>query len=63
MTARPLDWFAALRSRVGVGITPDALVYITGGASIALSTLVTITDLDHVGFQQLELWDSTGTAA
>jgi hypothetical protein len=31
------------------------------GQSIALSTLVTISDLDSVGYQKLELWDSAGT--
>ena len=30
--------------------------------TIALSTLVTITDPDNVGYQKLELWDSNGTA-
>jgi hypothetical protein len=31
------------------------------GQTLALSTLVTVSDPDHVGFQQLELWDSSGT--
>ena len=29
-----LDWFATLRSRFGVSVTPDALVYVTGGAAL-----------------------------
>ena len=35
----------------------------TRGASIALSTLVSIADPDGVSFQKLELWDSIGNAA
>jgi hypothetical protein len=35
----------------------------TPGATIALSTLVTINDPDGVGFQKLELWDSNGMPA
>jgi uncharacterized protein (DUF983 family) len=31
------------------------------GTSLALSQLVTISDLDQAGFQMLELWDSNGT--
>jgi autotransporter passenger strand-loop-strand repeat protein len=34
----------------------------SAGQSIALTTLVTIADPDHVGYQKLELWDSNGTA-
>jgi hypothetical protein len=33
------------------------------GDSIALSTLVRVTDTDSVGFQALHLWDSNGTIA
>jgi hypothetical protein len=35
----------------------------TPGQQIALSTLLTISDTGHVGYQKLELWDSNGTAA
>jgi hypothetical protein len=35
----------------------------TKGQIINLSTLVTISDPGNVGYQQLELWDSNGTAA
>jgi hypothetical protein len=35
----------------------------TRGQVVDLSTLVTISDPDHVGYQQLELWDSAGTVA
>ena len=35
----------------------------TRGGTLPLSTLVTVSDPDHVGFSQLELWDSNGTAA
>ena len=35
-----LDWFATLRSRLGVSITPDALLYVTGGAAISQITTV-----------------------
>ena len=35
----------------------------TGGQQIALSTLVSIVDHGHVGYQKLELWDSNGTVA
>ena len=34
----------------------------TRGQTLALSTLVTISDPDGVGYQKLELWDSAGTA-
>jgi high affinity Mn2+ porin len=30
-----LDWFSTLRARLGATVTPDALVYATGGAAIA----------------------------
>jgi hypothetical protein len=33
----------------------------TPGQSITLSSVVTISDPGHVGYQQLELWDSAGT--
>jgi hypothetical protein len=33
----------------------------TASQSISLSTLVTISDPDNVGYQKLELWDSNGT--
>ena len=33
------------------------------GDTIALSTLVRVTDTDSVGFQALHLWDSNGTIA
>jgi high affinity Mn2+ porin len=36
-----LDWFSTLRGRLGVTVTPDALVYATGGAAIA--------GISHVG--------------
>jgi hypothetical protein len=42
-------------------VTNDASA--TPGQTLSLSTLVTISDPDHAGFQQLELWDSIGTAA
>jgi opacity protein-like surface antigen len=29
-----LEWFATLRGRVGATVTPDALVYVTGGAAV-----------------------------
>ena len=35
-----LDWFATLRSRLGVSISPDALVYVTGGAAMSQITTV-----------------------
>ena len=35
----------------------------TPGQQIALSTLVTIADPGNLGYQQLELWDSSGTPA
>ncbi len=35
----------------------------TGGQQIALSSLVSIADPGHVGYQKLELWDSNGTVA
>ena len=35
----------------------------SAGQSLALTTLVTITDPDNVGYQNLELWDSNGAAA
>jgi hypothetical protein len=35
----------------------------TRGQMLALSTLVTISDPDGVGYQKLELWDSAGTVA
>ena len=35
-----LDWFATFRSRLGVSITPDTLVYVTGGAAISEITTV-----------------------
>ena len=35
----------------------------TRGQGINLSTLVSITDPDGVGYQKLELWDSNGTVA
>ncbi len=30
-----LEWFGTLRARFGATITPDALIYVTGGAAIA----------------------------
>jgi opacity protein-like surface antigen len=36
-----LEWFSTLRGRLGVTVTPDALVYATGGAAIA--------GISHVG--------------
>jgi high affinity Mn2+ porin len=30
-----LDWFATLRGRLGASVTPDALIYATGGAAVA----------------------------
>ena len=36
-----LDWFSTLRARLGVTVTPDALVYATGGTAIA--------GISHVG--------------
>jgi high affinity Mn2+ porin len=36
-----LDWFSTLRGRLGVTVTPDALVYATGGAAVA--------EISHVG--------------
>jgi ribosomal protein L6P/L9E len=35
----------------------------TRGQTIGLSSLVSILDPDHVGYTQLELWDSNGTIA
>jgi hypothetical protein len=35
----------------------------THGQTLALSSLVTISDPDSFGYQKLELWDSNGTAA
>jgi outer membrane immunogenic protein len=29
-----LEWFATLRGRIGATVTPDALVYVTGGAAV-----------------------------
>jgi len=33
--AQTLDWFATLRGRVGASVTPDALIYATGGLAVA----------------------------
>ncbi|MDA9435038.1 hypothetical protein, partial [Bradyrhizobium sp. CCBAU 51627] len=33
------------------------------GQVLNLSTLVSIADPSHLGYQKLELWDSNGTAA
>lgn len=50
---------------VSLGVTPTLTVNSNGsatrGQTLALSTLVTITDPDSVGYQRLELWDSNGT--
>jgi opacity protein-like surface antigen len=39
MTARfdqgqKLEWFATLRARLGVTVTPDAIAYVTGGVAV-----------------------------
>jgi iron complex outermembrane receptor protein len=33
--AQTLDWFATLRGRVGASVTPDTLMYVTGGLVLA----------------------------
>jgi opacity protein-like surface antigen len=41
-----LDWFATARSRLGVSITPSALIYATGGAAFSeIATVGTIFGL------------------
>ena len=35
----------------------------TSGQALNLSSLITVSDPGHVGYQKLELWDSNGTAA
>ena len=46
-----LDWFATLRGRLGATVTPDALIYATGGVAFA--------GIWHVG----TVFDSTATVA
>jgi high affinity Mn2+ porin len=46
-----LDWFATLRGRVGATVTPDTLIYATGGAAVA--------GIWHVG----TVFDSNATVA
>ena len=43
-------------------LTVNSQTGVTAGQSIALTTLVSITDPDNVSYQMLELWDSNGTA-
>ena len=44
-----------------VAVTSDPTA--TRGQTLSLSSLVTISDPDSVGYQKLELWDSNGTVA
>ena len=38
-----LDWFSTLRGRLGVTVTPDALVYATGGAAVDVGATVVVS--------------------
>jgi hypothetical protein len=58
--------FAAMTvniSRLPVLQVSDTMLVGSGvhGEQLPLSSLVTVSDPDHVGFQKLELWDSNGT--
>ena len=45
-----LEWFSTLRARFGAAVTPDALVYVTGGAAVAgLRTAGTVLGFDSTG--------------
>jgi opacity protein-like surface antigen/outer membrane receptor protein involved in Fe transport len=45
-----LEWFGTLRARLGATVTPDALVYVTGGAAVAgLLTSGTVFGFDPTG--------------
>jgi hypothetical protein len=44
-------------------LTVSSISGVAGGQQLALSSLVTITDSTHVGYQKLELYDSDGTVA
>src|SRR5262249_14812005 len=60
-------WSQAFTVTAPVARVPTLTVTSNGNASrgqaLPLSTLVTISDPDQVGFQKLELWDSAGTVA
>jgi iron complex outermembrane receptor protein len=45
-----LEWFATLRARLGVSVTPDAIVYVTGGAAVGeVMTAGTVLGFDSNG--------------
>jgi opacity protein-like surface antigen len=45
-----LEWFATLRGRFGAAVTPDALVYVTGGLAVAgFKTAGTVFGFDPTG--------------
>jgi hypothetical protein len=45
-----LEWFATLRARLGVAVTPDAIAYVTGGAAVGeVMTAGTVFGFDADG--------------
>jgi outer membrane immunogenic protein len=45
-----LEWFATLRARLGVAVTPDAIAYVTGGAAVGeVMTAGTVFGFDAGG--------------
>jgi iron complex outermembrane recepter protein len=45
-----LEWFATLRARLGVAVTPDAIAYVTGGAAVGeVMTAGTVLGFDADG--------------
>jgi outer membrane immunogenic protein len=45
-----LEWFATLRARLGVTVTPDAIAYVTGGAAVGeVMTAGTLFGFDSDG--------------
>jgi hypothetical protein len=59
-TLTPWQQFAVTAPALTMPTLGVASVLSPGGQTIALSSLVTISDPAHAGYTQLELWDSNG---
>jgi opacity protein-like surface antigen len=59
-----LEWFATLRARLGVAVTPDAIAYVTGGAAVGeVMTAGTVFGFDGAGNQVNTIVSSHNTKA